>query len=364
MARTFNPSRLDIARKRRGLTKTELASQAGVSMSSLAAYERGTKQPTAETVARLSTTLAYPADFFFGDDLDEPPLEGSSFRALSTLTARERHRAQSAATLALALGAWIDARFTVPPTTIPNLAGMDPPVAAAAVRSEWGLGERPIKNMVHLLEAHGVRVFSLTDDCADMDAFSFWRRDTPHVFLNTMKSAERGRMDAAHELGHLVLHQGQLGARGRPAEHEANLFASSFLMPEGSVLAEAPRGGYLDQILTAKHRWKVSAAALAHRMHQLNLLSEWQYRSLFIELGREGYRSGERDGMPRETSQLLGKVFAALRDEGVSMADIAAELHLPADELSKLVFGLVLVPLDGGGEQGGGGTRPTLTVVR
>ena len=41
-----------------------------------------------------------------------------------------------------------------------------------AIRAEWGLSERPISNMIHRLEYQGVRVFSLAEDTADMDAFS------------------------------------------------------------------------------------------------------------------------------------------------------------------------------------------------
>jgi hypothetical protein len=42
-----------------------------------------------------------------------------------------------------------------------------------AVRSEWRLGERPISDMIHLLKAHGVKVFSLVEECRELDAFRF-----------------------------------------------------------------------------------------------------------------------------------------------------------------------------------------------
>ncbi len=64
------------------------------------------------------------------------------------------------------------------------------------------------------------------------------------MFLSTDKSGERGRFDAAHELGHLVLHGEHEDPRRedeisqRPcAEAEANRFAAAFLMPRSSVLA-------------------------------------------------------------------------------------------------------------------------------
>ena len=211
--------------------------------------------------------------------------------------------------------------------------------------------------MLHLLEARGVRVFSLVEECRELDAFSFWLKEVPYVFLNTIKSAERNRMDAAHELGHLVLHWWD-GSRGRKAEHDADIFGSAFLMPRGSMLAEAPRGARFDDIIRAKGLWNVSAAALTYRMHKLGLLTPWQYRSIFIELSREGYRSAEHRGSQPETSQILAKVFEALRNEGIARGQVADELSIEIDELDKVVFGLVLLPLEGSPNTEGDGERP------
>lgn len=361
---SLNYSRLDLARKRRGLTKTALADRAGVSTRILTAYERGDKEPTSATLSRLADALEFPVAFFSRDEVDEPSLEASSFRALSTLTARQRDQALSSAAIALDLAAWIDERFNLPVSNLPELAGIDPETAATAVRQEWGLGERPVKNMVHLLEAHGVRVFSLAEECREVDAFSFWQGSTPFIFLNTMKTPERSRMDCAHELGHLVLHY-HGGPRGRKAEQEAQAFGSAFLMPRGSVLADAPRRGSLSQIHSTKHRWKVSAANLVYRMHAVGLLTEWQYRSLFIQMGQSGDRETEKAGMQRrETSQVLEKVFRALREEGQSKASIARQLGIPLAELNKLVFGLTLTPVAGAGrEEAHDHARPKLYAV-
>jgi Zn-dependent peptidase ImmA (M78 family) len=346
----FNPSRLAVARKRRGFSKNDLSRSADLSLRSLTTYENGTQRPTALTVARLAGALGFPVGFFTGPDLDQPPEGGASYRALTRMTARQQGQAEASATLAMMLSDWIDARFNLPvPDDFPQYRVADPEAAAEAVRAEWGLGDRPVRNMIHLLEKHGVRVFSLAEETAEMDAFSFWRGGRlPYVFLNTQKTAEHNRMDAAHELGHLVLHGGHEAPRGREAEHQANLFGSAFLMPHGSVLAEAPPAAGLRQIIQIKRKWRVSVAALVYRMHRLGLLTDWQYRALFIELGKRGYRTNEPNGIERETSQILAKVFDSLRDQGLSKADVARELHIPIAELNKSVFGLVLTQIEGG----------------
>lgn len=341
---SFNPSRLDLARRRRGITKTELAGELGLSTGILRAYERGDKKPTSQTIDRMADVLAYPPSFFTGPDLEEPPVGGTSFRAMSRLSSKNRERALAAGALSLALSDWIAERFRLPAPVVPRYDGLSPEMAAMAVRNEWELGERPVKNMIHLLESHGVRVFSLAEECPDMDAFSFWREDTPYVLLNTLKSAEHGRMDGAHELGHLVMHwRGEVGHK--QAEFEAQQFASAFLMPRGDVVAQIRPGARLIDLIECKRRWVVSVAALTYRLHAVQLLTEWQYRALFMEISRLGYRQSEPNGAPSERSQVLDKVFEIMRAEGLGQGAIAEELSIPLDELARTIFGLVLAPV-------------------
>ena len=337
----FNATRLDLARRRRGLTKGKLAAAAGVSTRILAAYERGEREPSDGTVKKLAAALRFPAEFFTGDDIEEPSIDGVSFRSLSTMTARQRDQATGAACIALQLDDWIRERFDLPAPDVPRLGNVDPEAAADAVRQLWAMEQGKAPNMVHLLEAHGARVFSLVQECVEVDAFSFWRDGAPYVFLNNQKSAERSRMDAAHELGHLVMHS-HGGPAGRAAEDEAQAFGSAFLMPRRSVLAGVPKGATVAQILKSKRRWNVAAMNLAHRMQKLALLSEWQARSTYIQLGRLGYRDGEPVGIERETSQILPKAFRLLKAEGISRAQVARELAVPVEELNTATFGLVL----------------------
>lgn len=346
---SLNPARLRLARKRRGITKKKLALDSGLSTRSLTAYETGTQQPNALTVLRLARALDFPVEFLLReDDMQELSPDGPSFRALSRLTARQRDQAFGAAAIALLLHSWISERFDLPEVDIPKLRGVDPETAADAVRAAWGLGSLPVRNMVHSMEKHGVRMFSLAEEFSTVDAFSVWHHDLPFVFIDTKRTAERRRFDAAHELGHLVMHWRHEAPRGRDYEKEADCFASAFLMPRGSVLAEAPRGATLSQIVEAKRRWKVAAKALAYRMHALGLLTEWQYRGIFVELASRGYSEKEPNEGTPESSQILTKILAALRAEGVQLSAVAQDLAVNISDLSAVIFGLAPVSLDGG----------------
>ena len=302
--------------------------------------------PQAVTIEALATALDFPAAFFEGPDLEEIPTEAASFRSMARMTASQKHAAQASGSLALLVHDWISARFKLPDADVPRVGpGVDPETAAEVVRAEWGLGEQPVPNLIHLLEAHGVRVFSLTQECREVDAFSLWLRQ-PFVFINTRKSAEHGRFDAAHELGHLVMHGHHEIPQGKEIEREANRFASAFLMPAAGLLATAPRTPSVGDLVRAKRPWRVSVSALAYRLHELRALSDWHYRRLAVEISKRGYRSVEPESIQRETSQILNKVFSALRKEGTSKGTVARDLNIHPADLDRLVFNLAILPVD------------------
>lgn len=362
----FNSTRLAVARKRNGLTMTALAERVGVSPRTISAYEDGA-QPSQQVLERIAVALEYPASFFSGEALDTPEPRGVSFRALTKMSALERDRALSQGALGLLLNNWIEERFELPSSALPDLSQeLDPEAAAIGLRQQWGLGETPIRNVVHLLESKGVRIYSLAVDSLNVDAFSLWNNETPVIFLNTRKSAERSRFDAAHELGHLILHRHAPREDRRLAEDEANRFSSAFLMPRASTLARAPRLATIQQLKSQKKHWIVSVAALNFRWHALGITNAWQYRHLSAEIGKRGYRINEPDPAPRESSQLLSKVLTILREDSLSQRDIANQLSIPTTELEQLIFGLAITSIDGGLKNPGkqSNSSATLKVVR
>lgn len=335
----FNSNRLSIARKRRSLTKKKLAESIGVAPHTISRWENGdTETPEIDSVQALARLLEFPEEFFFGADLDVP--YQASFRSLTSMTAALRDAALTAGSIGFLLSDWVDDHFNLPDVQVPDLRDFEPGYAARVLREEWSLGELPISNMIHLLESKGVRVFSLAENTKKVNAFSLWRNQIPFMFLNTYKSAESSRFDAAHELGHLVLHQdGE--TRGRIAEDQANWFASAFLMPRSDVIAKLSAVRDVTQMKHAKRRWKVSVAALNHRLHKLGLTSEWKYRDFCIELSKRGYNRNEPDPINRERSKVWDKVLQLLWAERKSISHVASELSLPESELSGLVFGMV-----------------------
>ena len=317
----------------------------GVSERSLRQYELGEVEPRSAAIVKLSRALDSPEQFFFGSDLETIGWNAASFRAASKLPKYRQRAALAAGALAMHLADYLAAHFDLPEVGIPDLSETPPKLAAEAVRGSWGLGNGVAPNLIHLLESRGVLCFALAQDCRELDAFSFWRLGRPFVMLNTLKSGERGRWDAAHELGHLVLHR-QVEVNGKEHEAEADAFAQSFLLPPGAIAASGLLHPSLTQVLEHKAAWQVSAIAFTRCLHDHGLLSSWHYRNLVIELSKRGYRSGEPGGMHRETSQLLDRALRALRVDGIGVKEVACELDISPSDLYEMVFGLAsLVPI-------------------
>jgi Zn-dependent peptidase ImmA (M78 family)/DNA-binding XRE family transcriptional regulator len=352
----FNPQRLSIARERRAMSKRGVADAIGVTPNTVHRWEGGAMSPNPEAVAKLAEALQFPEVFFYGVDIDRPRRDNASFRGLASKTDRIMEAALASGAMAYLFDDWVSAKVGgMPELDLPEFPeGMDPQTAAKIVRQHWRLGEKPIANMIHLLEAKGIRVFSLAENTKEVDAFSVWRNDVPYVFLNRFKSAERSRFDAAHELAHLCLHKHGGSAailKNSPVERDANTFAGAFLMPEEDVRATITFSlNRVDDLIVYKKRWRVAAAALAYRARELGLMSDARSNSFYVEMSRRGWLKSEPQGIAREQSHVWQEVMNGLRRNGWTKAKISDETGVPVTDLEALLFGLAnMITIDGSG---------------
>jgi hypothetical protein len=188
------------------------------------------------TVARLGLALAVPPDFFVERPQFSIPEGEAHFRSLRSTAKRERDAARARVEILAELIHWLEQRLHLPDVDLPVTELHHGPAAAAAtLRAAWKLGSGPVSNMVGLLERRGFVVARLRAGTDDVDAFSCWLAGRPYILLTSNKTAaERSRFDAAHELGHFVLHHD--AKPGDPiVESEAHQFAAEFLMPKTVV---------------------------------------------------------------------------------------------------------------------------------
>lgn len=87
----------------------------------------------------------------------------------------------------------------------------------------------------------------------------------------------RSRLDAAHELGHVVLHP-EPEDGSKIMEKQAQAFASEFLMPRDQTVDQLPSRIDWPTFHELKRHWGASLRALVYRAHGLGKLSDASYR--------------------------------------------------------------------------------------
>ena len=348
MAGAFDPDELTLARKFRGLRKNELAQAVGVTPAALSQYELGQSRPSPAVLARMALALGVPVRFFVLGHPKPVSPSAAHFRSLRATTQLERDQAIAFGQLAWRLMTGIEKYIELPAPRIPHAAlparpadlvdpgDADVVAAARQARESMGIGAGPVPHVVRLLEAHGTVVIGLPAMSRRVDAFSHWYGSRPVVFLNPAKDDKaRSRFDAAHELGHLVLHH-DAEPGNRIVENQAHDFAAEFLMPRAEIAGELPRRLDWAQLFLAKRRWGVSLKALVYRAHKLGIFGQAAYRAAMVTLAQWGDPEPGDLG-PREAPVLLSKAISVLADTGVDLEKLARDTGLAADTVTEIV---------------------------
>ena len=152
-------TRISLARRRRAMSKKGLADCIGVTPNTVLRYEAGEIAPSDESLEKIAACLRFPRDFFDGQEIDEPRRDNASF-GMASKSARIMDAALASGAIAFMLDDWIAKTYNRPEPDLIDLQGVDAPTAATLLRQHWRLGDKPIANMIHLLEAKGIGVFS------------------------------------------------------------------------------------------------------------------------------------------------------------------------------------------------------------
>lgn len=356
--RRLIPGRLTEARLACGLNQSDLAVSVGVSRQAVSAYELGTKMPEPPTMRALAEELRQPISFFTGESPAAfGPFSANFFRKAGADT-KKRNASCAVHARWLAQTAYaFDDLVNFPAVDIPAFEPKDPRSSrysedeleriAEKVRDHFGLGLGPISNVVRLLETKGIIVCRLEMIGENVGAFSFWSGSRPFVFLASDRgSGARARFDAAHELGHLVLHR-WIGPEEiedknilKAIEREADKFASAFMLPRKSFPNEI-YSSRLMAFVDLKRRWKVSIQAMIYRSKDLGLFDDQQVTNLYKQISAKRWRTVEpldgENGLPIEQPLLLGKVADLVLSSGTLAKDeLLARLRLDSSMIERL----------------------------
>jgi Zn-dependent peptidase ImmA (M78 family)/transcriptional regulator with XRE-family HTH domain len=348
----FNRHMMALARDSVGLTQGELASELAVQQGTISKYEGGLLEPPMDFIEDMANHLGFLPSFFF---------EASSVYGVPPYHFRKRKKL-SAKVLSAIVAEMNIRRIHISILMrsendrgngfIPEVDRDDIEVMgrrsfsvesiAQRIREHWMLPSGPIENLVDTIESAGGIVLPINFGTDLLDAMSQRIDGLPVLFfVNADAPADRARHTLAHELGHMVLHT-RAFLDDEQMEEEADAFAGAFLLPANEVRPQL-RQFSLRQLANMKSYWKVSMAAIAVRASRLNLITSYQSKIFWIEMGRLGYRKREPNEPPRETPKRLRRLLqfhASALD--YSREDLASLLHLKSSRFNEM-YGEILI---------------------
>ena len=342
--------RLHLSRSAAALSLRQLQARIGhrVSAQAISKYERNESMPSSGVLIALADALDVSIDYLTSDG--NLALEGVEFRNKRVTSKRQAARIEARVLdlleryltveeiLGLPSVAW-DKPRDAPCPVVRDLSEAEP--AAMGLRIHWGLGQDPISNLVELLEEKGIKVLAM--DLSNIDGLTARVRringdPAAVVVINRRDSGEQQRFTVAHELGHMLLDVSPK-LKGEKAAHR---FAGAFLMPAETLRTEVGKRrksmGW-SELFELKRIFGVSVQALTYRCKDLGIFGDTQFRFLFKEFTRLGWRTPPYKEpyaiaaeMPRRFERLC---LRALAEDAVSDAKAAELLGTSAHELNR-----------------------------
>ncbi|MBX9697936.1 MAG: XRE family transcriptional regulator [Acetobacteraceae bacterium] len=356
---TFHGARLTQARLARGMFKKTLGELIGVSLTQISRYEDGLDKPQLDKLAALSRQLQFPEAFFTTRPWGET-LEPIFWRSRTTETKTARNMTEQRMVWLCEVFEFLEREVDFPSVKLPTVNVPDDfrtltqeaiEGAAETLRAAWKLHNYPIPDVTLALENVGLPVVNMDMMSDKQDGFFFRSRKLgrPFVGINTHNvSASRARFDAAHELGHAVLHRFVTPSQENdPAflkllEQQAHRFAAAFLFPREAFIAEVGVPS-LDYFAALKKKWGLSIAAMIFRAHDLGMIGDGEKAVLQQGMGRRRWRGPLREPfdnpaeMPLERPRMLRRGFEAAIGDGVpDRRAVLNRLPLPEREVEQL----------------------------
>ena len=343
----FNRHMMALARDSRGETQSDLAEGLSVGQGTISKYESGLSLPSDEFVSDMAAYLKYKPGFFYeeGRTLGMPPFH---YRKRKKLGVKTLLKIEAEINIRrMHVSKLMRSYEKLPMLKIPEIdrdeyQGVNRKVydiedIASHLRDKWMIGSGPIPSVIELIERFGGIVIPCDFGTDLIDAMSQRIDGMPILFfININSPADRMRFTLCHEICHMVLHTLDM-VNDEDMEREADYFASALLLPTNEIRPQLRNNFNLRNLANLKSHWKVSMQALAMRASQLELITQNQIKTFWIEMSKMGFRKREPNELPRERPRVLRNMIDYhLSNLGYSKEELATLLHILPEEINKL----------------------------
>ncbi len=324
--------RLRKARLAAGLSLEGLAAklERPITKQALSKYERGMSEPPLSRIEELADALDVRLSVLLSESAVE--IRWVAYRKLARLSKVRQEQVTAVAAqrlegeIRLRELFHLGERHDLPgPIAVEHLSDCD--YAAATLRMRWNLGDRPVDSLIELIEEHGATVLAWHEEWG-FDGLSGWANQTPVLVLNDAVPPDRLRVNAAHEIGHLVM---ESTGHVRQDEQFAFRFAASFLVPAEAARRELGthrRGLTLEELGLLKQRWGLSMQGWIRRARDLEIISSDMYGRLNMQFRQAGWHRDEPFRYEAsESPALLRRLVLRALSEGMITLEDADRLY-------------------------------------
>lgn len=347
--------RIKQARIYREMTQANLAELIDLKKQSISKYERGDINPSTDIIFKLRNVLKFPVQFFYTPYSNLT--RETSIIYFRTKNIPKKTQAQLEQTIDLLdelIMPFYLKHIDFPKVDIPDLTEYisyatcgykkeDIKIVTQVLRDYWNLSDKPISNLAYILQTKGFILVKKEISQNKTDGFSRWINNIPYIITSSNKDAAvRSRFDHAHELGHLVLHNGvDIEEQGsKHIEDDADYFASEFLYPSEVFIKEINELPLtMETFIRLKEKWKISIQAIIRKCLDLCLISEDKYIYFQKRLSYMGWRKKEPldDVLTIEQPRILKDAIELLIEHNkVTKQQMVDEIVLNKDDIIEL----------------------------
>lgn len=329
---------LKLARELRGYTQAQLSLSLNVAQGTISKIEKMGAEFDNEIAIKLSEFLNIPISFFESSDMIIP-IQGEYRRKIST-TVKQHNQNNALMTVVerhiLKFLEGVEISQNEIPIWDVELEG-SPALCAHYIRKLWRLPRGRIDNLTTLVEKYGAIIIPIP--LTGMYGFSMYTTNgIPLIFINRDIPADRARLTIAHELGHVIMHLSCKVSADRDKEREAFEFGAELLMPEAEIKPQLTRLN-LPLLADLKKYWKTSMQSIIYRAKHLNMLTENQYKYLWIQMSAEGFRTKEPVIFSPEKPIVVRQIINAhIEEMDFSIEEIADIIDSSIEDFKNLYF--------------------------
>ena len=335
--------KLKRARLAKGLSTREVASSISdryaITHATLSNYEGARTTPSMATLAILASFYERPLTWFFESGRLLSNVQYRNLKSRTRVADQQHFEAQAQR--------WLEAYWLLEDKLggQAKLHNAQPDFRASAQESgselagrmRAMLGLKPtesIRSVTDLIDQFGIRTIELKTNLP-IDGMAARFDDEYAIVLNPSIANDRCRMNAAHELGHILLGDcdKECGHGDSMPEKRAYDFASHLLIPD-SQLEVAFTGRSMVRLVKAKEYFGISLSAMIYRAEQASIIPKSVAKWLWIEFAKRGWRKEEPGTVrPDRATRFEDILESAVAEGRLTWESAAKVMRVSEDEL-------------------------------